>query len=59
MIKRYLLNKIQEALSDTPVVLLSGARQTGKSTLAKWLAEGSHPARYVTLDDAAIFASIK
>jgi len=59
MIKRYILNKIQEALSDTPVVLLSGARQTGKSTLAKWLAEGSHPARYVTLDDAAVFASIK
>jgi predicted AAA+ superfamily ATPase len=59
MIKRYILNKIQEALSDTPVVLLSGARQTGKSTLAKWLAEGSHPARYVTLDDATVFASIK
>ena len=59
MIKRYILNKIQEALSDTPVVLLSGARQTGKSTLAKWLAEGPHPARYVTLDDAAVFASIK
>ena len=39
MIKRHILNKILEALSDTPVVLLSGARQTGKSTLAKWLAE--------------------
>jgi len=59
MIKRHILNKILEALSDTPVVLLSGARQTGKSTLAKWLAEGSHPARYITLDDAAVFASVK
>lgn len=59
MIKRYILNNIQKALSDTPVVLLSGARQTGKSTLAKWITEESHPARYVTLDDAAVFASIK
>ena len=59
MIKRHILNKILEALSDTPVVLLSGARQTGKSTLAKWLAEGSHPARYVTLDDVTVFASVK
>ena len=59
MIRRHILNKILEALSDTPVVLLSGARQTGKSTLAKWLAEGFHPARYVTLDDVTVFASVK
>jgi hypothetical protein len=35
MIKRYIINNIQEALSDTPVVLVSGARQTGKSTLTR------------------------
>jgi predicted AAA+ superfamily ATPase len=29
---------IDEALADTPVLLLNGARQTGKSTLARTLA---------------------
>lgn len=59
MIKRLILNKILDSLSDTPVVLLGGARQTGKSTLVKWLAGGARPARYVTLDDAAVFAAVK
>ncbi len=50
---------ILEALSDTPVVLLNGARQTGKSTLAQWLAKKEHPARYITLDDAAVLAAAR
>ncbi len=32
---------------------LLGARQVGKSTLARAIAEREHPARYVTLDDEA------
>jgi predicted AAA+ superfamily ATPase len=40
------------AMADTPVVLLSGARQTGKATLSQEIAEGSG-AQYFTLDDAA------
>ena len=40
-----------EALADTPVVILVGGRQTGKSTLVTGLAEHGHPAEYVTLDD--------
>lgn len=44
------------ALRDTPVVLLQGPRQAGKSTLAKWIAEGPHPARYVTLDHLGTLA---
>jgi predicted AAA+ superfamily ATPase len=44
------------ALTDTPVVLLNGARQTGKSTLATNLATGV-PATLVTLDDATALAA--
>ena len=39
MYKRQILQELLEALSDTPVVLLNGARQTGKSTLARELTE--------------------
>ena len=50
---------ILEALSDTPIVLLNGARQTGKSTLVQWLAKEAHPARYITLDDAAVLSAAR
>jgi hypothetical protein len=46
-----------EALSDTPVVFLRGARQTGKSTLARFIANGPYPANYVTLDNAGILSA--
>jgi predicted AAA+ superfamily ATPase len=38
MFPRHIDPLITEALTDTPVVLLSGARQTGKSTLAQAVA---------------------
>lgn len=52
MLRRNIEDAIRRALADTPVVLLNGARQTGKTTLAQSLAEetGAH---YFTLDDAA------
>jgi hypothetical protein len=54
MITRRMTPLLEEALLDTPVVLLLGARQTGKSTLATIILE-SHPAgRYLTLDDPAV-----
>lgn len=59
MLIRNLTPAIIEALSDTPVVMLNGARQTGKSTLAKALTGKSYPARYVTLDDATSLAAAK
>ena len=59
MLTRNLTSAIFEALSDTPVVMLNGARQTGKSTLAKALISNSYPARYVTLDDATLLAAAK
>jgi predicted AAA+ superfamily ATPase len=42
-------------MSDTPVVLLNGARQTGKTTLAQAIAQKSG-AQYFTFDDAATLA---
>lgn len=59
MIPRNLAPSVTEALADRPVVLLHGARQVGKSTLAASLAEGPHRAKYLTLDDAAVLATAR
>ena len=47
---RYLTAEVERALRDFPVVILTGARQTGKSTLARDLL-GGPPRDYRTLDD--------
>jgi hypothetical protein len=57
MFKRHISGRLLEALSDSPVVLLHGARQTGKSTLVQHIASGEHPARYLTFDDAGVLAA--
>ena len=56
MLPRHATPRLQEALADTPVVYLQGARQVGKSTLAKDLAE-QRSASYMTLDAAAVRAA--
>ena len=50
-VKRAITPRLLTALGDTPAVMLVGPRQAGKSTLVRDLAEGAHPARYVSLDD--------
>jgi predicted AAA+ superfamily ATPase len=57
MIERKIKQKLITALSDSPVVLLHGARQTGKSTLVKYLAENDYPAKYLTCDDPGILSA--
>lgn len=57
MLLRHARSHLLDALSDTPVVLVQGARQTGKTTLVRALAADDRPARYVTLDDAATVAA--
>ncbi len=52
-ITRNITLEILDALSTSPVTLLNGARQTGKSTLAKWIAEQQNY-EYSTLDDFTI-----
>ena len=59
MYDRQLASRLTAALADTPVVLLHGARQTGKSTLAQQVASGPHPALYLTLDDAVVLSAAK
>ena len=59
MIERKITYNLLRALSDSPVVLLHGARQTGKSTLIKHLTGSRYPAKYLTFDDAAILSAAK
>lgn len=59
MIRRHITSALRAALADTPVILLTGARQTGKSTLVQELASTVHPARYLTLDDATVLAAAR
>lgn len=46
---RLIATRIAEALTDTPVVLLAGPRQAGKTTLVRQIADQG--LRYLTLDD--------
>jgi len=48
---RAALARLVAAMADTPVVAINGARQVGKSTLARQLAQ--HGGQLVTLDDQA------
>jgi predicted AAA+ superfamily ATPase len=52
-IERNVRATVVEALGEARAVCLLGARQVGKSTLARAIAEREHPARYLTLDDEA------
>jgi predicted AAA+ superfamily ATPase len=51
MYQRFLVPEVAAALGDTPVVLLIGARQTGKSTLVQHLSKSRPPVHYLTFDD--------
>lgn len=53
---RFVEPAVREALTDTPVIALQGARQVGKSTLANRVSENIEGARSVTLDDATVLA---
>lgn len=57
MLKRFAEKKVQEALSDTRVVLIAGPRQSGKTTLANAIAGDSIP--YFTLDDSTVLSAAK
>lgn len=48
---RYIRSRIVAALDDTPVVLLSGPRQAGKTTLIRQFVSAQR--KFITLDDAA------
>lgn len=49
--QRNSLSEIQNGLRDTPVLLLLGARQSGKSTLAEWVMQKIPGMERFTFDD--------
>jgi len=54
---RFVLPRVHQALRDTPVVLLNGPRQCGKTTLVDQLIGGHRS--YLTLDDDTVLASAR
>jgi len=74
MYRRNLMPLLQDALSDSPVVLLNGARQTGKTTLVQALTENQSEENqvkeqqvkaqqlartYLSLDDVGVLSAAK
>ena len=56
MYARRIRQNLLAALDDSPVVLVNGARQTGKSTLIQDL---GREATYYTFDDPAVLAAVQ
>jgi uncharacterized protein len=52
---RQILSRVSEALTDTPVVMIVGPRQAGKTTLVRHIA--GQEKKYFTLDDALTLLS--
>jgi predicted AAA+ superfamily ATPase len=57
MIRRHLATQLSGALSDTPAVLINGARQTGKSTLVQSSDLPGPARRYLTFDDPGVLSA--
>ncbi len=57
MIRRHITERVLEALADTPVALVSGARQTGKSTLVQSPEFSGQGRQYFTFDDPGVLAA--
>jgi len=58
MLARHVAARLNTALADRPVVLLHGARQSGKTTLVRAVAQESG-SRYVSLDDFTMLAAAR
>ena len=54
---RLIGQRIAEAMADTPVVLLAGPRQAGKTTLVRQISDDGR--RYLTLDDELTLLSAR
>ncbi|WP_426565340.1 ATP-binding protein [Angustibacter sp. McL0619] len=55
---RFAQDLIEETLADTPITVIQGARQVGKSTLARSVV-GGRAARVVSLDATAIYEAAR
>jgi uncharacterized protein len=59
LIPRHVGEEVKRALGDTRVVLINGARQAGKSTLARQVLEGDRGAQLLTLDDEPMLTAAR
>ena len=59
MIRRHITDHLLQALSDTPAVLVNGARQSGKSTLVQSAELTTHGRQYLTFDDPGALRAAK
>ena len=60
VIRRNITDQLLQALARTPVALINGARQTGKSTLvqSREVAD-EHSRQYLTFDDPGMLAAAR
>jgi len=59
MLRRNITGNLLQALADTPVVLVNGARQTGKSTLVQFTEPLASSRQYLTFDDPTVLGAAK
>ncbi|MDP2324606.1 MAG: ATP-binding protein, partial [Gammaproteobacteria bacterium] len=57
-IPRFIQDRVEEALADTPVVLIHGPRQSGKTTLARHVGKQKEYA-YYSFDDVGVRSAAK
>ena len=57
-ITRFIQDRVEEALTDTPVVLIHGPRQSGKTTLARHVGKQKEYA-YYSFDDVGVRSAAK
>lgn len=56
-LKRGIEQQLFEAIEDTPVLMITGARQSGKSTLVKDVFQKTHD--YISLDNATVLSNAR
>ena len=59
LIRRHITDHLLQALADTPVALVNGARQTGKSTLVQSAELSEQGRQYLTFDDPGVLGAAK
>ncbi len=57
LLPRFLADRVTAALKDTPVVMVNGPRQCGKTTLVRDFVSGERT--YITLDDDTVLEGVR